>query len=141
PGAAGHDRNPPLSRVGQYLLDVHRRARLHRRLRGVLAAAALVPRIRIDGRRLQPERGQLLCERVHPNTSTALPVIANGASVQRNLTTRATSSARTLGWNGVCSSIRVATPPGRTAAQKMPRSRPSSASDLMSPVRPHLLAL
>src|SRR5205823_14101829 len=124
----------------QHSLHLFGAARLHRGLRRIFAAAALVPRVRVDGGGDQAQIAQV-ARKAHPNTSTALPVIAKGASVQRNLTTRATSWGCITGENVVLRSMAVSVEPGSTAAQKMPRSRPSSASDLIKPVRPHLLAL
>src|SRR5439155_24613754 len=116
-------------------------ARQHRRVGRIIAGATLVALVGSEvARDLQSEFREIFLQ-AHPNTSTALPVMAKGAPVQRNVTTFATSSHFICGEYGVFFSMAVSTDAGSTAAQKMCRSRPSSASDLISPVSPHLLAL
>src|SRR5713101_6810046 len=145
-GAARHHGQPLLARVLQHRHHVVHVASQHHRLRRIAPEAALVALVRGralslgDHGRAGEQRGQL-GDQAHPNTSTALPVIAKGASAARKRTTSATSRGWISGGNEVFFSISVSTLPGSTTAQKTPCSRPSSASDLTKPVRPHLLAL
>src|SRR5205814_5104172 len=140
PAAPGNDWKPALSRETQDRLHVLSVSRLHHRLRRKTPGSTLVLLVLFRLGELQSQRGELVAQ-AHPNTSTALPVMAKGASAARNRTTLATSCGVICGGNGVWRSMSVSVDPGCTSAQKIPCSRPSSASDLMKPVRPHLIEL
>src|SRR5262249_62344424 len=82
----------------------------------------------------------LLARTLHPNISTRLPVIASGASVQRKVTTFATSAGVISGSHPEPFSMSVSTLPGSTAATRTLRSFTSAASAWVRPLRPHFLA-
>jgi len=108
--------------------------------RRVFAAPALVARVGIDGRRLQAESRELLRERAHPNTSTALARHREGRVGAEELHHPRNFLRAEAGRKRRLLSISVSNAPGKTAAQKMPRPRPSSQR-LDEAGQAHLLAL
>src|SRR5262249_48749906 len=134
--------------------DLGRRPRQHDQVRRRgpevrLVAPVVRERVGVGLQRVRPERLhqrgtarlQLLLGRtVHPNISTRLPLIASGASVQRKVTTRATSSGVISGSQPEPFSMSVSVLPGRTAATSTFRVFTSAASAWVKPFSPHLLA-